>query len=700
MSIEHVMERIGKIVAADQGVEVQVRGVEAYAVPGRVVIPSIEAYSWLGRNAERMLHGLLDHECGHAKDTHFEIVKKASEVGAAFKRLFNALEDGYVEARMGDRYVGSAQNLAAKNEWWWVGGGDTKSMPARLAEADPWTAFCLATTMLVRPFGGRRFSDFDAFPELAKMLRTARPELTELSELRSKTKATGEVFSIAERIYAKFDQKTKEEAERKAKEEEEKKESKGEEEGGGSATSGSEPDEDGDVAPDGSDEEGGGEDQEGESGDGDAEGEEGTGGGSEGEEDDGEVEGGEEAGGSGEGEGEGAGEDGDGEEEAPGKPPEEVTLELDRWTDPGTPLSPEDEIRVRVKKVFEQPASVQPYTVFSHEFDIERDFSSDDLSDRSHEWESAVQDAREASDALIQAFESALRAKRDRRPIGGHDEGFVDESLLGEYATGSCQADRLYQQLVSEDSDEVAVAVLLDCSGSMGQGHGSASWLARQSAIAIHLALSACQIAHEITGFTSIVSSDITRHQWSKGHEQEYVRSFERMRQALVEAEKHGTCIAKFAREVYHRTPGELAARATLQVPIYGIFKRFAGVDARGLMAVSGIWENLDGEAVLWQAGRLARRPETRRVMFVLSDGYPAGSRDNAQGARYLAESVRRVLEAGIEVYGIGMQSEAVREFYPQWWVARDMDDLSNIAFGSMTEVLTRSRTERTWVTL
>ena len=60
MSVDHEMQRVGRITAADQTLDVHVRGVRAYAVPGAVTVPNISTYEWLGRRAKRMLHGLLD----------------------------------------------------------------------------------------------------------------------------------------------------------------------------------------------------------------------------------------------------------------------------------------------------------------------------------------------------------------------------------------------------------------------------------------------------------------------------------------------------------------------------------------------------------------------------------------------------------------------------------------------------------------
>ena len=296
---------------------------------------------------------------------------------------------------------------------------------------------------------------------------------------------------------------------------------------------------------------------------------------------------------------------------------------------------------------------------------------------------------------MIFAFEAALRSTAMVTPVSGADEGEVDPELLTQFSVGSVPSDQLYIQMDEGESDETAVEILIDCSGSM---NGSKAALAQQTGIAMHMALQSCQIAHELTGFTTLESDDYHHsHAWTDGKRSEYDKNFREMRQALNESKEQGVDIDRFARAVvgYGYRPSQ-----ELMVPFHVVFKSWSSNDARSLMRIAGIDQNLDGEAVLWAARRLAMRHERRKVLFVISDGYPAGSRDNAQGARYLKEAVQRVLQSGMEVYGLGMMSEAVGDFYPLWWKANDADDLISIAMTGLTTVLTQNRKERARVFL
>jgi hypothetical protein len=666
MKIDHEMERVGKIIAADQGLDVRVRGTRAYATPGTVTIPNIDTYEWLGADAYRMLHGLLDHECGHANYSDFEALvawKRARKPNAALSLLQNVLEDGYIERMMGIRYRGCGTNIRRMNEWFFnPEAGREESGEQTLRRGDLVGALFIAISLLIAEHGKQwTIAEIAALrPELHAVLTSIAPEI---AELRAETapKATQHVIDITERIWAKLPTDASSSKPSKRPDTEE-----GEGEG--------------EDAPQPGDEE-----SEGEGG----EGEEKTPGAAE------PADGDEDEDADGEG---GAGEAAD-EAEGKGEAADEdmkgvIFRDLERWTQL-SPVSATGSIEQKIRSVFEQPTDVQPYTVFSHEFDIERDFSGEDMRGHAVAYEQETIAARAAADSLVFAFEAALRATDTVRFTGGHDEGIVDPEALGDFAAGVAPADQIYMQYVDEDGADVAVAVLCDCSGSM---HGRKAALCRRTAIAMHLALSRVQIAHEITGFTTIQSSTARTHAWARGKASEYDQNFTRMREALVEAQKNGTDVSRFSREMHghHDDP----TRSQLMAPIHAIFKSFGEGDPQGLMEIGGYDQNLDGEGVLWQAQRLAQRPEKRRVMFVLSDGCPVGSRDNAQGARYLKESIDRVVASGIEIYGLGMESRFVENYYPVHWVCNDISDLISVAMEGLTDVLLRGRIERGLVTV
>ncbi len=596
--IEHEMQRVARIVAADSHLLVEVRGDQAYSQPGRIVLPALERFDKLGmHNARRLLHGICDHEAGHAADTDFAVVEQIAQRGEAFKALWNALEDGYVERRRIREFPGSEYNLASLHEWFWE--TEFPGMPATKDRlADParglWTKFIIGLAVNVAPAGGRTVEEIGAqCPEVADMLRAIAPITEQLEQLAAKPNATAEVFQLAKDAWSLLMP---------------------------------EPPPKGSPPP-------------------------------------------------------------PERKPRPGPPGEGLEIEVRRYneTPHGEPLNAQQAMQRQIRRAFEPPDELPPYVVFDPTFDLERDFSAEYTDALTKLYETLQAQAEAATASLAETFEAALRAKRAKRlSFDADEEDDLDDAMLGEFAVGAAQADDLWiAHQADEDGDHAAVAVLVDCSGSMNNGPGSKSWLARVCAVAVHEALKRVGVAHEITGFTTITDGWLHAHPWAENRRAEYRAHFDRLREVCIEAHDRGTDLAKFARTCAGDPHVE-----DLQLPIYGVFKGFESAESRGIGLIAGIMNNLDGEAVLWQARRLARRPERRKVLIVLSDGYPAGSHDNAQGARYLSDAVKRALGAGIEVYGIGIHSSAVQEFYPHWWVCRNLSELPSLLFRALFETV------------
>ena len=103
---------------------------------------------------------------------------------------------------------------------------------------------------------------------------------------------------------------------------------------------------------------------------------------------------------------------------------------------------------------------------------------------------------------------------------------------------------------------------------------------------------------------------------------------------------------------------------------------------------------NSDSEAVSVSAGHLRRRPEKKKIMFVLSDGQPCVSCDFGSNhlAQHLRNQINEVGKHGIDCVGIGIRSEAVRHFYPNYVVVRDLEDLPKQAFDQLAKLLVGDR--------
>ena len=645
MSVDHVMMRVARIIAGDRNLEVECRGLKAYSTEGRVVVPAIERFEWLGDNAETLLMGVLIHECGHAMRTDFDLLERERKRNPrwcpGFHKIWNLIEDGWTERDTGAEFPGYEQHLRKLRAWMWESGLDGKwgrgdlLMTGMIAPFKPAQIVTVMLTMLteaVLPYGGKDLAYLKKHIPFAELL-TGYEDLIQIARGCG---STAEALAVAERLFdrMKDDERFNPET----------------------------------VTED--------EDQDGEPEEGEPE---------EGEPEEGEPK-------------EGEPEEG---EESDGDKPIDGPRHFERYTPEwGSSLSPNDALEFRMGKMFDKPDKVPPYIVFCHDFDLVRDFTTEVSARDGSAWREARDHARAAAEALTNAFEVGLRAQAQVQAVSGYDYGEPDPALLGEFSVGACPADRLFMQYEGGEGFDTSVLTLIDCSGSMEHKRpNSKSWLAQQSAIAINDALAPVQYPHEISGFTTVSSDYLGDCAWLHGDFYDTaVRRFEAYRAAIQEAVDRGEDLSRFARvQTYYNT---WQARSSLMLPIYAVFKHFDQRDARGVLEVNGIGQNLDGEAILWAGRRLARRPERRRVLWVLSDGLPAGSRDNASGARFLGDAIERVIEAGIEVYAIGIKSQHVHDYYPQAWVCHDLRDLIGFSVGAITDTLLRNRQERRWVNI
>jgi cobalamin biosynthesis protein CobT len=83
----------------------------------------------------------------------------------------------------------------------------------------------------------------------------------------------------------------------------------------------------------------------------------------------------------------------------------------------------------------------------------------------------------------------------------------------------------------------------------------------------------------------------------------------------------------------------------------------------------------------------MARR-EAGKIMLVLSDGYPAAAGNSADLRRHLKDKVKDIANSGVKIIGIGIQSEAVREFYPKSLVLNNVEQLPSVVIKELRQLL------------
>jgi cobalamin biosynthesis protein CobT len=216
---------------------------------------------------------------------------------------------------------------------------------------------------------------------------------------------------------------------------------------------------------------------------------------------------------------------------------------------------------------------------------------------------------------------NVIRARAASRMESGHRRGKLDKARLAQVPTGNVN---VFQVEKEGETLDTAISVVIDLSGSMGPGYDPKykAYYAKLMAIALSETFDALNVPFEVIGF---------HNDWDR---------------------------------TVSDTPGCMRNE-----PIeYVIFKEFGENYKRvrtRMNHITGNGNNTDGEAVMACALRLAKRPETRKIMFVLSDGMPAGGGvDRHTLCNHLEEVITEITKAGIEVVGIGAMTDHIKDFY------------------------------------
>lgn len=214
-----------------------------------------------------------------------------------------------------------------------------------------------------------------------------------------------------------------------------------------------------------------------------------------------------------------------------------------------------------------------------------------------------------------------IRTRTESRQQYDQDHGALDTSSLHQLRLGN---KRVFGKTIKGEELDTAVSILIDMSGSMGYADSpsdNAHW-ARLTAVALAETFQALNIPFEVIGF----------------HNTGYLHT---------------------------KTPGPFQSRMPFE---YHVFKSFDDNYRRTrtrMVGITGKHQNADGEAVLAVAKRLAARPESRKLYFVISDGAPAcPGMDFTKGSAHLKRVVKQIRESGIQLFGIGMGYEAIAHYY------------------------------------
>lgn len=290
------------------------------------------------------------------------------------------------------------------------------------------------------------------------------------------------------------------------------------------------------------------------------------------------------------------------------------------------------------------------YKVFSRDYDRVEPLHVGRGYDDSM-WRSIRDSAEHMVAPLQKDLERAISARTRTSWSPGHASGRLHSASLARVPAGSENVFRRRHETTSKD---VAVTLLVDCSGSMG---GGKIHTATQAAYVLSATLERIGIKHEVLAFTTGILPEAAKN--------------------LLNAAEH---------EIGHYSRSE-----PLVIPIIKGFEERINHDVRtrfGWLPNSKILRNnVDGECLEIAAYRLLARREEGKVLMVLSDGNPAGG-NGEDLRRHLVATVKQIEKSGVSVFGIGIQSNAVESFYPKRAVIQKVSDLPTVVMTALKSLL------------
>lgn len=676
--LETGAERVARALTSEHEIKVVIgseQGVAHFNLESRVL--TIPAFDTMPPDpgVQDAWRGVLDHECAHAVYTDRWILPQLRQLngtdgGEKIHHLWNVLEDKMIERRWVEEYPGSVRHFREMSQWAdrVVGTVETTDPEHKLKngnEIGVFGAFARALSLLAR--GSIEWSQ--VHPTTAKLLDLVSNEIRQGFEAKNST----ECMRWAKEIWEKL------------KPPPEPPPPPPPPQSGGDEDADEEPDS-GDGGQQDADGPGECEDSGEESPNSDEPGNDDDGTGSSAQEDD-EEEAEAAPGGSGaskigdgeeEEEGEGAGSGGlaeiggdedDEEEEAEaassgiGRAGVEEDLRQQFVSGDFAPLDTEWQQELwKVLTKHNQHAGVVPYVVHP---DAEIQWVT--YRDREKDAENVralTETARKAANKLRQRMANAIMASSRKLTYGPVEDGddISDDALSGIALRNHTNA--IFDTTQQRVSRSAFVTLLVDCSGSMGSNSvhrecpvspkhqisgdrcgdcGSAlvhkvaskSGRAAVTAMALHQALKECRVPHAVLGYNT--------GRPSKSH----------------------------GRQLYDSRGMPVYSRINIAVVMHEFVPAPGFEKGDALVYVNGAMSNVDGESVL-EAARYTYwhgKEQDRHILMVIADGLPvsADGRADLMNA-HLTQSVERIAQSGMEVYGIGVgisDHKTFAGFYP-----------------------------------
>ncbi len=258
---------------------------------------------------------------------------------------------------------------------------------------------------------------------------------------------------------------------------------------------------------------------------------------------------------------------------------------------------------------------------------------------------------------LANQLQRKLMAQQNRSWMFDLDDGILDAARLARVVIDPMQP-LSYKQEKDQEFRDTVVTLLIDNSGSM---RGRPITIAAICADILARTLERCSVKVEILGFTT--------RAWKGGQAREkWVQDNRPAKPGRLNDLRH--IIYKSADAPWRRTRTSL-----------------------GLMMKEGILkENIDGEALIWAHDRMIGRPESRRILMVISDGAPVDdTTSSTNGGAFLERHLREVIHqietrSPVELLAIGIGHDVTR-YYKRALTIVDAEQLAGAMVDKLAEL-------------
>jgi cobalamin biosynthesis protein CobT len=270
-------------------------------------------------------------------------------------------------------------------------------------------------------------------------------------------------------------------------------------------------------------------------------------------------------------------------------------------------------------------------------------------------------ETKQVSNYLMKDLRRLLEERRRRYYVGGYKSGKINARTLWSVKVGN---DRIFKKKNEIRDVNAAVSLLIDLSGSMS---GTKVHVAMQSAYAFAMVLHQLKIPYEVYGFTT--------------------ENTDPKMQTAYEKFADGKDKAALDRIVNQNCPERVYAFKEFHEN-FDIYSKQAMTGAGGSRV--NLIQNEDSKHVQLALQRLAARPERMKSLFVFSDGVPAYCSKNPRASydnlKYYGHNAKE--KYGVDVYSIGIQSNSVQNFYKNYKVVQNIQELPNALFEFLRKVI------------